>query len=377
MNCKTVICIFICAISMHEILPVIIQIDTLTTQVGTTKSSGSTKITFFGDEHVMSSSEQEQITSVINFLQQGSNNNSYHILVEQAVRFEKVDVSEDKWVISNRLLDFDYRILHTLDKYIQAVQPSMTHVTVDNIEVRCFPGKARDILNNYKYYELYQQCAIDNGKKTMGTITFQDVFDEFDKLKQSLNSYYSTQTNQMVSDIYAHYMGVAYEYCEQLKRKIVRKNEIVFDYAKKQYRQREAQEMKSSQCAQDLAYDIQCSFTHLFDLNLLKNILMSNSQNILVFAGRNHTKVVMSMLARLNAIKLYHAINFVMQEKIEKDGSRAEQLTLQPITGLQITQALSAQPQTTSYAPTICYLALATATLYYLMYIVMPIYGYA
>ena len=369
MSFKTVVCIFICTISIHEIFPVIIQVDTLTTQTGATKSSDSTKITFFGDEHVSSPSEQEQTTSVMTFLQQ-EKNSSYHILVEQAAKFHKAVLPENRFNAS------DYRLLHTLDKRIQAVKSSMMHVMVDNIEVRYFSGLVRDILNYYKYYEPYQQCEIDNGKKTLGAIMFQDVFDEFDTLKQLLIPYYSNQTNQMVSDIYAYYMGMAHAYCEQLRRKIVRKNEIVFDYAKKEYRQRETQEMKASQVAQDLAKDIELTFNHLFDLNLLKNILMSNSQNILVFAGHGHTSVVTSMLARLNAIKLYHAINFVMKEKIE-DGQKTEQMTLQPITGLQITQALSAQPQTTSYTPTICYLTLAAATLYYLMYVVMPMYGYA
>jgi hypothetical protein len=365
MNLRAVVCIFICTILTHEILPVTIQVDTLTMQTGTTKSSGSTKITFFGDRHILSSSEQEQITSVIDFLQQRKNNSFYHILVEQGVA-----VFKNKWGTS------DYRILYSLDTHIQAAKPLMTHVVLDNVEIRCFAGEARDILNNYKYYEPYTQYQTDNGEKILGTITFQDVFDEFDILKQSLDPYYVNQKNQMISDIYAHYMGMAQEYCEQLKRKIVRKNDIVFDYAKREYRQREAQEMKASQFAQDLAKDIELTFNHLFDLNLLKNILMSSSQNILVFAGRDHTGVVMSMLARLNAIKIYQAINFVMQEKIE-DGRKTEQLTLQPITGLQITQALSAQPQTTSYAPTICYLTLAAATLYYLMYVVLPMYGYA
>lgn len=370
MNLKAVACIFICTISMHEILPVTIQVDTLTTQPGTTKSSAGTKITFFGDRHVSSPNEQEQTTSVMTFLQQ-EKNSSYHIFVEQAAKSHKAVLPENRFNAS------DYRLLHTLDKRIKAEKLLMPHVAVDNIEIRHLSGSAMDVLRCYKYYEPYQQCQIDNEGKTLDAIIFQDVFDEFDMLEQSLVSYYSNQTNQMVSEIYAHYIGIAHEYCEQLKRKIIRKNEIVFDYAKKEYRQREAQEMKSSQVAQDLAKDIELTFNHLFDLNLLKNILMSSSQNILVFAGRDHTKVVTSMLARLNAMKLYHAVNFVMQEKIEKDGQKVEQLTLQPITGLQITEALSAQPQTTSYVPTICCLTLAAATLYYLMYVVMPMYGYA
>lgn len=365
MNFRMALLILACTVSIHETLPVIIR-------VGTMETFDHRKITFLSDKHVHSPAEKEQITSVINFLQEKKDTQSYHLLVEEASEV-------------NKLSAFGYEILHTLDKYIETAQPPMTHVRLDNIEVRHTAGPVMDILNHYELCKNDGHHKTDDGKKTLGAITFQDVLDEFDSLKQSLASYYVNQKNQTIFNIYAYLIGRADRDCEQFKRKISSRSDIVFDYAKAEYNKRileSVQELHVSEEKKDpakiLGKDIEWTFNHLFDLNLLKNILTSDSQNILVFAGGDHTSVVISLLLSLDATSIFHASNYELEERIEKNGQKTCDKVMLPITGLQIVQALSAQPNKIPYCvPIMCYMTIAAAALYYLVFVVIPGHGYA
>jgi len=365
MNFKMVLFILIYTVYTHEIFPVTIQIDKIET-------SDHTKITFFSDQHKKSSGEEEQITSLIDFLQEQSDNHSFHFLVEQASELNKSFAS-------------GYETLYTLDKHIEQVRPLMTHVRLDNIEIRHAAGPAMDILNYYEDYKNHSEYKTDDAKKMIGSITFQDVLDEFDNLKQSLASYYLNQTNQAISDIYASYIETADSNCEQFKRKILSGNGVVFEYAKVEYNKRILRMLQASNLPEEedpakiLADSIECSFIHLFDLNLLKTILTSDSQNILVFAGGEHAREVINMLSALKAATIFQARNSVLEEKIEEDGHKTLHETVLPITGLQITQALSAQPKesSSSYVRVMCYMAMAAAC-YYLVFVIIPgqiVYG--
>ena len=369
MNFRLALLILTCTVSIHETLPVIIEVDTIET-------FDRRKITFFSDKHIQSPGEQEQITSLINFLQKTrATGESFHILAEQALELYKRSASS-------------YQILYTLDKHIETAQPPMTHVKLDNIEVRCITGLVMGFLDCYEYYKDDVQYKTDSGKKTIHIITFQDILDEFDNLKQSLSSYYLGQTNQTISNIYTYLIEKADRDCEQFKRKISNRSDIVFEYAKAAYNKKvleTVQPLHVSEEKKDLAKilgkDIESTFNHLFNLNLLKNILTSDSQNILVFAGGYHTSEVISLLITLDATSIFHASNYELEERIEKTGNKTRNEVAQPITGLQIVQALSAQPKKiSSCTPIMCYMTIAAAALYYLMFVVIPgqtLYGCA
>ncbi len=337
-------------------------------QIGSSTTPDYTKVTFFSDYHKKSSVEQEQITSLIHYLQEHKDVQPFHILVEEASEFHKKFAS-------------GYEILYTLNKHIKQANPPLTHVMLDNIDVRCISLFAMTILDHYDLYDQYGQYELNDAKKTIGTITFQDVLDEFDQIKQSLAGYYCNHTNQAIATIYADSIKTAEGHCQQFKRKITNASETVLAYAKAQCDKRLLACYEQEKNMAIISNDIRLSFTPLFDLNLLKNILTSDSQNILVFAGGNHTEKVMDMLSTLKATTIFQARNAVIQDVMQKNGFTRKEEVVSPVTKEQILQALSAQPKSvlTQYAPTIGYMTMVAAALCYLLLVVLPehVYGHA
>lgn len=350
---------------------IVTTVNTMIIQNGSSTSSDCARVTFFSDYHRMSSGEQEQIATLVDYLQEQKDNQLFHIFIEQASEI-------------NRLSAYGYEVLCMLDRHIKQVQPPLTHVTLDNVEVRHSAGPGMDILKDYTYGDRYMEHQTDDAKKTIGTITFQDILDEFNQLKQSLATYYCSHKNEAIAKIYTDCMKRADSHYEQLKRKISNSNNTVLAYAQEQYNQRRRalNGLKQEEMDREVvSSDIELSFMDLFDLNLLKSILTSDSRNILVFAGGEHTRTVASMLSTLQASTIFHIKNAIIQPVLQKNGFTRNEEVVSPVTGNQIIQALSAQPKSTlaRYAPTVGYMTMAVAVLYYLLFVVLsePLHGHA
>jgi hypothetical protein len=175
MNFKRVVFIFALLAYARNTFPftfelIVTTIDKTIVQSGSSTPSDHTRVTFFSDEHRTSSGEPEQIATLVDYLQEQKGNQLFHILIEQASEV-------------NKLSAYGYEVLYTLDRHIKQAQPPLTHVTLDNIEVRHSAEPSMGILKDYTRYNRYLDNKTDDAKKTIGTITFQDILDEFDQLK--------------------------------------------------------------------------------------------------------------------------------------------------------------------------------------------------
>jgi hypothetical protein len=338
-NLKAVVFVFVLTSYMTELLSVIIQVDTFIVQKGIHTISDNTKITLFADKHTRSPFEKEQIESVLSFLQTSKNTHNYHLLVEQALVLYKLHASQG-------MLASGYEILCTLDNHIKKAQ---LPVKLDNIEVRYVTGLVNGILNYYHYHKDCGSYMADEINKTIDSITFQDLFDEFDTINKNLAQYYVGHVNKRISEMYTHYTEIANDRYEKLGRMIKHKDKNVFEYAKEEYDSRLSKKpsvaKESEKNIKALAKAIELTFIHLLDLNLLKAILTSTSQNILVFAGGDHTREVIKMLYWLQATNVYQMINSV-------NTSTCHTMTLLPITGKQVSQALYAELPKPNFMPT-------------------------
>ena len=327
--------LFICIFYMGYMKPVIIQVDTI-------KTANDKIITFLHDKHNQSPEEQGQLRGILNFLQQNKEpQSSFHILIEQVSSLGTLPSSE-------------YAILSRMSECIQQAMPSFTHVTVEDMEVRHIANAAYGILTSEmpEVYDSYFMHPIKiDVDKTIGTINFQDILDEFDQLEQLLSGYYLNHMNKVVSGIYTSSMRQASESYNQFKRNLAHvpsRDITILNYAKAQCDQ------DTSRNSKILAENILYSFRKFLDLRILQNILTTTSKNIIVVAGYNHVQNIINMLYNLEVSSMYHAINNIHE---------------QPVAINQIVQGLSNQLKlpTTTYTATLTYVVTTVILLYCLL----------
>lgn len=331
MNFKTVLLAFISITYTHDTLPFITQVDTI-------RTTEQKRIIFLADAHEKSFAEKDQTCCLIDFLQQNKES-GFHILIEQAAPIDKLQASE-------------YEILFRLDEHIQQAEPPLTHVLLENIEIRHVMTAAYSILKckEPSLYNKYRDFKVSDAQKTIGSITFQDIIDEFNTNKESLSDYYANHTNEALVTIYKNHMDIVNEYFEQFQQKLRSISSVtipVLDYAKTAY----SHNLLEANDA--LAETISDTFLHLLDLHIVRTILTSHRDTIIVVAGRAHTSKILFMFKYLKASSVYNRSSISIEEITEEDGSTTQILHKQPVSANKITKGLMTQslpPVTTNYA---------------------------
>lgn len=323
----------ICIFYVGHIEPGIVRIDTI-------KTVDDKKITFLADNHELDLGEHEQVKGIIDWLQQNEKaNEPIHILIEQV-----------SWLAD--IYGCSSKVLFCLPKQIQQANPELTRTTFENIDIRHVGNFANDILIFPVPHQMNREpeLLIETTQKTLGTLTFQDMLDEFTQTKESLSDYYSSQNNSVMTNTYTKHITWANESYEILLR-IMKNNEIapdifVLKYAKKNCLMKKA----------PLASVIRNAFSPLCDLHLIRTLLTSPHKNMIVVAGARHTGNARSALYELNASSLYSA------------GSSNNIMNPKPITNAQLQQGLSAQKKSLMgiYAPVITKSAMAVVVCYFL-----------
>ncbi len=283
-------------------------------KVNTFALSNQKKITFLADHHDESPAEKEQTHCLIDFFQQHNPGTSFHILIEQASKL---------FVVSQ------FRMLFKLNENIEQAHPPLNNVTVQNIEIRYPSIIAAGMLlsktpQNYYFHTKY---IIDNHIQTIGLLNFQNILDELDDIKQSLALYYEKHEDITITNMYTKHLMYSNTYYDSFKKEIEKlhmQHNSILEYAKNE----NDADKKSA-----LAKWMEIIFSPVFELSIVQNILQSEHENLLVFAGGNHTRDIISMLYDLKITSLYRS---------------EEQADKRPSTTLEITEGLLAeQPKTT------------------------------
>ncbi len=333
----------ICSLSVHPIAPVIMRVDT--------EMIGEDKIVaYLSDDHVRVPEEEEQLHAIIDSLhQREKNNSSTHFLIEQPI-----------WLAD--IFGCSSQILFRLSKYIEQATPKLTLTTVENLEIRHLAGAVYNMLLFPVPYQLnpYREQNIDSMEKTLGSITFQDVLNDFTQIKQVLASCFLQQDNSIMSNIYAKHINRADSYYEkflqQMKKDDIPLDTLVLKYAKK----------NSLEKTEPLATSIFDTFVPLFDLHTVHKIVTSEHKNIVVVAGGFHTLSASQALDNFNNVtSLYSA-----GKSISIDYQN-------PITRAQLQQSLSMQKKSlmSRYAPTVIKSSLTIALCYLLCLTIMQTIG--
>lgn len=313
---------------IHNTIAFTFQVDRIIT-------TDQKKITFLADGHAQSPYDKEQIDCILNFLHQ-NNESDFHVLIEQAAPIDKKYASA-------------YEMLFRLDEYIKKANPPLTHVNLENIEIRHIMGAASHILESDQPYvcNTYRDLTIDDTQKTFGTITFQDILDEFNTNKELLSDYYLNNLDEAIATIYDQHMQCANEQYEQLQKKLDSipsyATTTVLAYAQKQYVL-----TKTLETNKELAKTMSDAFLHVLDLHILQTILTSKSNNIIVVAGGAHTKKIIPLLTEhLKASCLYSEKNhYCLIEAEQEDGSKQKMIQKKPVTTAQMLRGLSDKPET-------------------------------
>jgi len=314
MNIKPVLFIIASIITTNYTFSTTIKVDTLVL-------SKQKKITFLSDNHNESLVEKEQTGCLLDFFQERKESNtSLHILIEQA---------------SKLFNSSEFSIVFKLNENIEQAQPPLNNVTLQNIEIRYPAIIACGLLLSLapENYDNRKEYIIDNSTKTVGSLNFQDILNNLDTVKQSLADYYLNHDDKVIANVYARHIVYSNDYYDSFKQTIDQlhsKHTSILEYTKKENGQ------KSSE-GKALAKRIEIIFNPLLNLHILQNILESDHENILVFAGRTHTRDTISMLYELEANSIYRS-----EEYADK----------RPSTTLEIIEGLSAQPKT--FTDTFC-----------------------
>jgi len=327
----------ICILYIGHTEPGIVRIDTI-------RTVDDRKITFLGDNHGLNEGEQEKIDCVMGWLQDNEKTGDpIHVLIEQP-----------SWFFD--IFECDSEILFHLPKRIQQAIPKCTLTTHENLEIRHVANAAHDILTFLVPYQLnpYRDSIIDTTEKTLGTLTFQDVLNEFVRMKQFFSDYYLQQNNVVIAGIYNRSIVDADFYYKHILR-IIKEDEIspegsILKYTKKNSLNKTAL----------LAKAVHKTFSPFFDLHAIRTLLTTSHKNIIVVAGFWHTHNIMSALHQFDVYPLYSAGKDICQDH-------------KLVSIAQIQQGLSMQKQSLMrmYAPMIVKKTIAVAVCYLLYITIM------
>jgi len=329
---KNSILFLICIFYMGYTEPGIVRIDTI-------KTVDDKRITFLSDHHELNLGEQEQLDGIIDWLQQREKaNEPTHILLEQI-----------SWLAD--IYGCSSKVLFSLPKKIQQAMPPLTLTTFENIDIRHVANFADDILTFLIPHQMNRdpERIIDTTQKTLATLTFQDVLDEFNQTKQSLSDYYLSHNNSVMSGIYTKHITWADEsykiLLQIMKNNEINPNTFVLKYAKKNCL------MKKT----PLASVIRNSILPLCDLHIIRTLLTSPHKNMVVVAGALHTGSAHSALYKLNASDLYSAGTTII-------------INPKPITNSQLQRGLSVQKHSLMrlHAPVMVKSTIAVVLCYFL-----------
>ncbi|MBA2306865.1 hypothetical protein H0W26_01870, partial [Candidatus Dependentiae bacterium] len=236
----------VCLLSVHQAIPVLVQVDTLKTIDKT--------FTFYSDKHVQVPEEQEQLDALIDSLQHSEKTNDpQHIFIEQPAL----------WFTN--LFGCASKTLLNLPKQIDQATPKFSLTNWENLDIRHISSTAYSMLTFPATFllSLHTERTIDPTEKILGTFTFQDVLDEFVHIKQLLADYYLQQENIVVSDLYAKHITQADKDYSRLVHWI-QKYDISLDTSVVKY----TQENYSFREKEDLGVMIIDAFCPLFDLHI-------------------------------------------------------------------------------------------------------------
>lgn len=332
------ILLLICIFYMGRLETGIVRVDTISTV-------DDKRITFLGDNHGLNEGEHEQVNGILDFLRQCEKNNKpTHILLEQA-----------SWL--GDVFGCESEVLFSLSKQIKQKTSNFTCVTFENIDIRYAANFARDILIFPVPHQMDREPdrIIDTTQKTLSTLTFQDVLDEFNQIKESLSAYYSQQNNPVVSEVYTKHITWADTHYKKLLQIMendgISPDTFILKYAKKNCLIKKA----------PLASTILETFSRLCDLHIIRTLSTSPHKNMVVMAGFQHTEHANLALQDFSAFSLYSA---------GKDTTKYTRL----ITSAQLRQGLFAQePSSMAIYPVISKGATAVVLCYFLYAIMLQI----
>ncbi len=279
---KSSILFLICIFYIGLMKPGIVRIDTI-------RTVDNKKVTFLADNHGCNERAEEQLAGILELLQHNEKmNKPTHILIEQV-----------SWLAD--IYGCDAKVLFSLPKQIEQAIPKMTQTTFENIDIRHVANFAIDILTFLIPHQMDREPTriIDTTQKTLSTLNFQDMLDEFNQIKESLSEYYSQQNNTVMSEIYTKHMTWAdaqyKKLLEIMKKDNISADTFILKYAKKNCLMKKA----------PLATAVKDTFSRLCDLHIIRTLASAPDKNMVVMAGFWHTQYAESALKQLGAYSLY------------------------------------------------------------------------
>ncbi|MBA2306864.1 hypothetical protein H0W26_01865 [Candidatus Dependentiae bacterium] len=313
---------FVCLLSVHQALPVLIKVETI-------KTVDDKTITFYSDKHKKTKEDEWQIHEILSFLRKcEKTNDPQYLLIEQPA------------LLLRDIFACNSNILCLLPKGVEQTTPKLTLTTFKNLEIRHLSDAALELLSFIAPSRLdsYKERIIDNTQKTIGSLSFQDVLDEYAQIKQSLSYYYVQQGDKAVYDIYAknitqsdiyyknflHYMEKSNISSETSVLDYAIENLTTFtvDYPTESLTSRESDAITKRRILTGLLLR---TFVPLLDLHIIYTLLTSTHKNIIVVGGYLHMKEVRSAFETLNASLIYSAgelspkdLNTIINEDINE-----------------------------------------------------------
>lgn len=234
------------------------------------------KVIFLEDDHPFDEPSNQQYQDFLQSLREADQKGfRYHILVEQP---ESGVVLEE---------DFASVLSHISQGYHRE---HFKNITIENIEVRCAANLAVFLLSKDRALFRKKHLFLSGNKiLQVGKTTFYDVAEEFYDLYTKLQPFIETLSNQELKLECQKKLKSALEYFGYFLDKFEKYSINFRNYI---WRFSPHLNEKDDIFSQSLMRPLVYAFTPLFDLNLIKTILNSKYDNLIVIAGEFHTNFV-------------------------------------------------------------------------------------
>jgi len=278
------------------------------------KTTDDKSIILLGDDHyVYNSQETEEMVNLIK--DQEQKKNSITLLVEQALNNGQGTV-------------FSGRILESLPKLLNMYPLDKT--VVQNIEVRSVSNAILTLLNpdtdlnNWPADSFFQNGSCP--KIEISTITFQQLYDEYEQLTQTLSAQYKQYDDARIQHLFEQQVDIANQHYEQLQYVInkwknkygINENEAIVNLVKNLQK---AEQIKLTQRIDDNKERLTLSeklmvyifrvFIPLFNVNAFDRIIQQkmSSDIVLLVAGAAHAKDMKDWLVSCDEMLVQSIVN--------------------------------------------------------------------
>lgn len=239
-------------------------------------------IPFLGHYHGKGSCiEARQLDELVSIVKEGvAQGKKFHVLYEKAgdlLKFTPVRA-----------------VLSDLEEVFAESQ--VVNCTIENVEIRDLSAAALHLLDEKEKVLEYSNLSWNKGGKSLGEITFQDLFDEFEKYAPAIKQFVEQITQENNKYPYLFLIAFKYEdscgYLDEVKKLLTSKNLSLKEKVL-------AQAIQNSD-AERIAFErmIRWSFSALFDLHILHRLTQLDPDvQPIVITGALHSVEVPGLLS--------------------------------------------------------------------------------